>query len=83
MAGFADTSLTKAYYPAVPARARPRPRNTLLSRLVATMRLWRRRIRERQALAQMTPRELADIRATSVDVYRELSRPFWRAPPPC
>ena len=44
----------------------------------ATLRLWRRRIRERRALANLTPRELADFGATTTDVYRELSTPFWR-----
>lgn len=83
MAGFVDTTLTNSHSAAAPAGAWPRPRLALLSRLVATLSVWRRRIRERQALAQMTPRELADIRASSADVYRELSRPFWRAPPPC
>jgi uncharacterized protein YjiS (DUF1127 family) len=54
-----------------------------LARLAATLRLWRRRVRERQALAQLTQRELADFGATTADVYRELATPFWRAQPPC
>jgi uncharacterized protein YjiS (DUF1127 family) len=44
----------------------------------ATVRLWRRRIYERRALASLTPRELADFGATTGDVYRELATPFWR-----
>jgi len=51
--------------------------------LLGTLRLWRRRIRERRALAELTERELADFGASSADVYRELSIPFWRALPPC
>ena len=51
--------------------------------LLATLRLWRQRARERRALADLTERELADFGATSADVYRELSTPFWRALPPC
>lgn len=47
------------------------------------VRLWRRRIRERQALASLSERELADFGANSADVYRETSQPFWRAVPPC
>ena len=48
-----------------------------------TIRVWRRRIRERQALVSLSQRELADFGATSADVYRETSAPFWRAVPPC
>ena len=51
--------------------------------LAATLRLLHRRIRERQALANFTERDLADFGATTADVYRELSTPFWRAQPPC
>ena len=51
--------------------------------MLATLRLWRRRMRERRALAELTERELADFGATSADVYRELSTPFWRSLPPC
>ena len=51
--------------------------------LLATLRLWRQRARERRALAELTERELADFGATSADVYRELSTPFWRSLPPC
>jgi uncharacterized protein YjiS (DUF1127 family) len=60
-------------------RGRSRP----LARLAATLGLWRRRVRERRALADLTQRELADFGATTADVYRELASPFWRAPPPC
>jgi uncharacterized protein YjiS (DUF1127 family) len=34
-------------------------------------------------LADLTERELADFGASSADVYRELSAPFWRSLPPC
>ena len=50
--------------------------------LAAMFRLWRRRIRERHALASLTDRELADFGATTADVYRELATPFWRAAAP-
>jgi uncharacterized protein YjiS (DUF1127 family) len=39
-------------------------------------------VRERRALANLTERELADFGATTADVYRELSAPFWRVWPP-
>jgi uncharacterized protein YjiS (DUF1127 family) len=54
-----------------------------LARFAAMLRLWRRRVHERQVLASLSDRELADFGATSADVYRELATPFWRAPPPC
>jgi uncharacterized protein YjiS (DUF1127 family) len=83
MAGFADPSLTNSQLSTLPAQSRVRRREGLLARLTATFRLWQRRSRERRALALLTDRELADIGASSADVYRELSNPFWRAPPPC
>lgn len=83
MAGFAYQSLTNSQLSAAPARLSASPRAGLLSRLAAKLRLWRRRIDERAALARLTQRELADFGASTADVYRELSTPFWRAPPPC
>jgi uncharacterized protein YjiS (DUF1127 family) len=80
MSGVARTSLINCH----PPRVRLLPREDRSSaRLMATLRLWRRRIRERRALARLTDRELADFGASSADVYRELSTPFWRAQPPC
>jgi uncharacterized protein YjiS (DUF1127 family) len=58
-------------------------RQGLLARFAATLLLWRHRVHERQVLASLSDRELADFGATSADVYRELATPFWRAPPPC
>ena len=83
MAGFAYQSLTNSQLWAAPARLSVSSRAGLLSRLAANIRLWRRRIDERAALARLTQRELADFGASTADVYRELSTPFWRAPPPC
>jgi uncharacterized protein YjiS (DUF1127 family) len=83
MAGFAYPPLTNSQVSTLPARSRWRHRGGLLARLVATLRRWRRRVDERAALASLTHRELADFGASTADVYRELSTPFWRAPPPC
>ena len=83
MAGFAYQSLTNSQLSTLPAQPRTGGRAGVLSRLAANLRLWRRRIDERAALAKLTPRELADFGATTGDVYRELSTPFWRAQPPC
>ena len=79
---FAHPSLTNSQLLGVPAVAR-RAHGTARRGFAATLRLWRRRIHERQALASLTERELADFGATTADVYRELATPFWRAPPPC
>jgi uncharacterized protein YjiS (DUF1127 family) len=79
MAGFAYPSLTDSQLATQPARSRPR----LIARFLATLEMWRQRSRERAALAQLSQRELADFGATTADVYRELSTPFWRAQPPC
>jgi uncharacterized protein YjiS (DUF1127 family) len=53
-------------------------RPNLPARIVATLRLWQRRMRERQDLLRLSPRELRDMRASSADVYWETSQPFWR-----
>jgi uncharacterized protein YjiS (DUF1127 family) len=55
---------------------------SLLARAVSTLRLWRKRMREKRALEQLDERDLHDIGVSYSDVYSELRRPFWRAPPP-
>jgi uncharacterized protein YjiS (DUF1127 family) len=74
MAAITHPSLTNSQ----PLAVRP-----LVGRFGSTLRLWRQRIRERRALADLSERDLADFGATTADVYRELSTPFWRAQPPC
>lgn len=81
MAGLAQSSLI--YSQPLVARPESGGHGSLFARAAARLRLWRRRIRERRALAAMTERELADFGASSADVYRELSTPFWRSLPPC
>ncbi len=83
MAGFAYPSLTNSQVSTLPAGSSAGRRQGTFSRFVATVRQWRRRIDERAALAKLTHRELADFGASTADVYRELSTPFWRAQPPC
>lgn len=59
----------------------PRPRLKVwphLSRVADTLRLWRRRLRERQELAKLSAYELRDIGASSSERFRELDKPFWR-----
>jgi uncharacterized protein YjiS (DUF1127 family) len=42
------------------------------------MRLWRRRDRERGALARMSEAELHDIGVTSAERWAEINKPRWR-----
>jgi uncharacterized protein YjiS (DUF1127 family) len=79
MAGFAHPSLTNSQLSLRPAKRL----EGLLAGFGNTLRVWRRRIHEREALARLTDRELADFGASRGDVYRVLVAPFWRAPPPC
>ena len=53
--------------------------SSVLSGVVAQFRLWRRRARERQQLAQLSERDLHDIGMSRGTVYAELQKPFWRA----
>jgi uncharacterized protein YjiS (DUF1127 family) len=58
-----------------PDGARPK----LLRAVGATLRLWRQRIEDREALATMNERDLRDARITRADVAWEMRKPFWRA----
>jgi uncharacterized protein YjiS (DUF1127 family) len=49
-------------------------------RITRTLRLWRRRMRERDALQRLSDRDLRDIGATRADIAWEMSQPFWREP---
>jgi uncharacterized protein YjiS (DUF1127 family) len=48
-------------------------------RMYALLRIWRRRLRERRALAAMDDRGLRDIGLSRYDAYYEAGKPFWRA----
>ena len=56
-------------------------RPSLLARAIETLSVWRQRVRERRALARLDERDWHDFGASSSDVFAELRRPFWRAPP--
>jgi len=45
---------------------------------IALLRLWRRRSRERKALARFDERLLKDIGLTRADAEFLINKPFWR-----
>jgi uncharacterized protein YjiS (DUF1127 family) len=49
------------------------------ARMASEVREWRRRSRDRRALAAMSDRSLRDIGLTRYDADWEASKPFWRA----
>lgn len=49
-------------------------------RIAGTLRLWHRRMREREALGQLSYQDMRDIGATPSDIAWEMSQPFWREP---
>jgi len=80
MSSMIHPALTDYHPSSRPARA---GHPSLLARTAATLRLWRKRIHEKRALAQLTERDWHDFGASRSDIDAELRRPFWRAPPPC
>jgi uncharacterized protein YjiS (DUF1127 family) len=44
----------------------------------AVLREWRRRSRDRAALAMLDDRMLRDIGISRVDVWQEVDKPFWK-----
>jgi len=77
MSGFTDYMLTN--YQASPRlTAGPLGHQMVMAQLGALFGAWRRRVRERRALAEFTDRDLRDIGVTRVDVQNELAKPFWR-----
>lgn len=69
------------------ARAIPRAVRGAVSRhvlravvggLAGTVRLWRRRARDRAQLAMLDDRMLRDIGVSRVDIWGEIHKPFWR-----
>ncbi len=40
---------------------------------------WRRRVRDREALAQLTLRERLDLGLTRAGIDKEIRKPFWSA----
>jgi uncharacterized protein YjiS (DUF1127 family) len=59
--------------PSTTARA-----SAVMQSVARSLRLWRRRYRERRAFSMLDERDLRDLRVTRWEVERELSKPFWR-----
>jgi len=57
-------------------------RPSLFGRIAETLRLWRRRMRDRQELSHLTDRELRDMRMSHADVWHETNAWFWRTSRP-
>jgi uncharacterized protein YjiS (DUF1127 family) len=57
----------------------PVARRGLHRKAADALRTWRKRIRQRDALAALTERDLRDARITRADVMTEIAKPFWRA----
>ncbi len=51
----------------------------VLARIGSEVGEWRRRLRDRRALAAMSDRSLRDIGLTRYDADWEARKPFWRA----
>jgi uncharacterized protein YjiS (DUF1127 family) len=50
----------------------------LISRIVATIREWRRRVRSRHGVRELNDHMLKDIGLTRDAVAHEVAKPFWR-----
>lgn len=57
---------------------RPKPRR-VAGRLIALLLTWSERVRQRRALASMSPRMLADIGVRRELAAIEAQKPFWQA----
>jgi uncharacterized protein YjiS (DUF1127 family) len=47
--------------------------------VLAFVRVWRQRRRNRSQLAAMSERELQDIGICRLEIANEIGKPFWRA----
>jgi uncharacterized protein YjiS (DUF1127 family) len=48
------------------------------ARIARTVGIWRSRIRERQAFANLDCRDMRDFGVSRWEVEHELAKPFWR-----
>ena len=64
--------------PAKPAVRECKRPASHLRRALTLFDLWRRRLRDRRALALMDERSLRDLGLTRYDALYEARKPFWR-----
>jgi uncharacterized protein YjiS (DUF1127 family) len=77
--------MTTTHFPAPRSAAAVAATRTALDDLgdaaqsfVATLRVWRRRLRERDQLSRMDDRLLKDIGITRAEALRLSDKPFWK-----
>ena len=51
----------------------------IFARTIQQFRVWRKRQRDRRALAQLSARDLHDVGLSWSDIVYEADKPFWRA----
>ncbi|MDX1432191.1 MAG: DUF1127 domain-containing protein [Gammaproteobacteria bacterium] len=73
------TSQLQAILVARALRRRPSPDFAPIAWVVATLHAWRRRAKERAALAALDDRLLDDIGITRAQARAEVDKPFWRS----
>jgi uncharacterized protein YjiS (DUF1127 family) len=56
----------------------PRALPRIVKTVADTVRLWRRRMRERSELARWEDRDMRDAGISRASVQFELAKPFWR-----
>ena len=56
----------------------PSAQDTIWKRVQTLRKTWQRRTRERNELARVTSRDLADIGMTSGQADFEMNKPFWK-----
>jgi uncharacterized protein YjiS (DUF1127 family) len=64
--------------PAQPAVRECEQPTSQLHPALALLDIWRRRLRDRRALALMDNRSLRDLGLTRYDAFCETRKPFWR-----
>jgi uncharacterized protein YjiS (DUF1127 family) len=76
------TSIVRPFvrtHKAKPDRDRISVVHQVLAKIRSELGEWRRRLRDRRALAAMSDRSLRDIGLTRYDAASEVNKPFWRA----
>jgi uncharacterized protein YjiS (DUF1127 family) len=66
------------YHPDTHTLHSPRALPRIVASIGDTMKLWRRRMRERAELAHWEDRDMRDAGVSRATVQLELAKPFWR-----